>query len=100
MVLLDEIPRSLFSSVHNSESNCGPLSDMRSPEMPQVSYPVLQETLDACLSTAFCHGNCFCLPSIPVNNGEEIRHGLRLRQWADNVHMERSKASIRQGMWL
>ena len=35
MVLLAEIPRSLFSSVHYSEVNCGPLSDMRSPGTPK-----------------------------------------------------------------
>ena len=34
-MLLAEIPRSLFSSVHNSEVNCGPLSDVRSPGTPK-----------------------------------------------------------------
>ena len=58
MVLLAEIPRSLFSLVHNSEVNCGPLSNVRSPGTPkQAIQCVSQETLDACLSTASCHEN-------------------------------------------
>ena len=35
MVVLAEIPRSLFNLVHNSEVNCGPLHDMGLPEMPK-----------------------------------------------------------------
>ena len=100
MVLLDEISRSLFSSVHNSEVNCGPLSDVRSPGMPKRAIQCRRKPL---MHASVLHPAMGIASAHRVYQSTMVKRylmdsdsgsGLTMSTWRD------SKSSVRQGTWL